>query len=145
MLRHFITTAWRNLLKYRVFSLINIGGLSLGLAAFWIIALYVGDELSYDRYLSTSNRVVRAVSYADWEGGHLHTATSSPPFANSLQHLLPQVEKVVRVDQNGDGTIIMGEKRFSVNAFLRIAPFSMYFPLRSFTGMRTPLYMAPLP
>ena len=59
MFKHYVVTAWRNLTRYKVFSLINIGGLAIGLAAFWIIALYIGDELSYDRFLPTSGRVVR--------------------------------------------------------------------------------------
>jgi putative ABC transport system permease protein len=134
MLRHFITTAWRNLLKYRVFSLINIGGLSLGLAAFWIISLYVADELSYDRYLPTTNRVVRAVSYADWSWGSLHTATSSPPFAATLQHTIPQVEKAVRVDQNGDGTIVKGDKRWDINGFFADSTFFDVFPYKILYG-----------
>src|SRR5690349_2555164 len=48
MLGHFFKTAWRNLHRYRLYALINILGIALGLAAFWLVALYVGDELSYD-------------------------------------------------------------------------------------------------
>jgi putative ABC transport system permease protein len=118
MLKHYLTTAWRNLRKYKAFSLINIGGLALGLAAFWAIALYVADELSFDRFLPTSNRVVRAVSYSSWDGGQLETATSSPPFAAALKSILPQVEATTRVDQDGGGIMTVGEKHLDVGDVL---------------------------
>jgi putative ABC transport system permease protein len=129
MFKHYITTAWRNLNKFRSFSLINIGGLAIGLAAFWAIALYVRDELGYDRYLPTSNRVVRAVSYDSWDGGHLNTATSSPPFAAVLQAMMPQVESAVRIDAEGGDRITVGDKRFDVEDFLVVdSTFLRVFP-----------------
>ena len=135
MFKHYVVTAWRNLTKYRVFSLINIGGLAIGLAAFWIIALYIGDELSYDRFLPTSGRVVRAVSYMDWDGGHLYTATSSPPFAQALQNRLPQVEKAVRVDAEGGGVVTVGDKQFDVgDALFADSTFFSVFPYKLLEG-----------
>jgi putative ABC transport system permease protein len=118
MFKHYLTTAWRNLLKYRAFSLINIGGLAIGLAAFWAIALYVGDELSYDRFLPTSDRVYRAASYLHWDGGKLETATSSPPFAEVLKNDLPQVEATTRVDAEGGGVMKVGDREFDVEDVL---------------------------
>ncbi len=50
MLKSYFKTAWRNLLKNRVFSLINIAGLAIGMAACLLILQYVNFELSYDRY-----------------------------------------------------------------------------------------------
>ncbi len=52
MFRNYFKTAWRNLKRNKVYAAINIGGIAIGLAAFWLIALYVGDELSYDRSFS---------------------------------------------------------------------------------------------
>jgi putative ABC transport system permease protein len=49
MLENYIKIAWRNLLKHKVFSIINVSGLAIGVAAFWLISLYVADEWSYDR------------------------------------------------------------------------------------------------
>jgi putative ABC transport system permease protein len=135
MFKHYVTTAWRNLIKYKAFSLINIGGLAIGLAAFWIIALYVGDELSYDRNLPTAARVVRAISYEDWDGGHLKMATSSPPFAQILQAMLPQIEKTVRIDAEGGGEITVGNKHFDLdNAIFTDSTFFEVFPYKFLSG-----------
>jgi len=118
MFKHYFVTAWRNLKKYRGFSLVNIGGLAIGLAGFWAITLYVADELSYDRYLPDAGRVCRAVSYEDWNSGHMYTATSSAPFAEPLKDLVPQIEKVVRVDIEGGGPITVGDKQLEAGDVL---------------------------
>ena len=50
MLKNYLKIAWRNLVKNKTFSIINILGLATGLCCFLLIALYVMDELSYDRF-----------------------------------------------------------------------------------------------
>ena len=56
MFRNYLTAALRNLLKYKVFSLINILGLSIGLA---LVMLFIWDELTFDRYLSGDGNVYK--------------------------------------------------------------------------------------
>jgi len=60
MILSYFTVALRNLLRHKLFSAINIGGLAIGLAAFWMIALYIGYELSYDRYQPNADRIFRS-------------------------------------------------------------------------------------
>ena len=50
MFRNYFKTAWRNLVRNKVFSFINIAGLSIGLACCMLILLYNKDEVSYDRF-----------------------------------------------------------------------------------------------
>ena len=50
MLKNYLKIAWRNIVKNKLFSFINIAGLAIGLCCFTLIALFVLDELSYDRY-----------------------------------------------------------------------------------------------
>jgi len=144
MLKHYFTSAWRTLNKYRMFSLTNIGGLALGLAAFWAIALYIGDEWSYDRFLPTSGQVYRAVSYSSWDGGQLNTATSSPPFARMIQNGSPEVETTVRLDMEGGGKLRVGDKKFEVPGILVAdSTFFQVFPYPVLYGdARTPLSTA---
>ena len=71
MLRNYFKTAWRNLIRNKTFSVINIGGLSLGLAACWLIMLYVSNELSYDRYHANAGRIYRIAQHATWGGRKL--------------------------------------------------------------------------
>lgn len=59
MLRNYLVTAIRNLLQHKLFSFINIGGLSIGFAACILIFLFVKNELSYDDWVADSDRVYR--------------------------------------------------------------------------------------
>lgn len=59
MIQNYLTIAWRNLLKHKIFSFINILGLAIGLAACLIIFLYVQNELTYDQYNTKADRITR--------------------------------------------------------------------------------------
>ena len=59
MFQNYFKVAWRNLVKNKTFSFINIIGLASGLACFILIALYVADELSYDCFNEKADRIYR--------------------------------------------------------------------------------------
>jgi putative ABC transport system permease protein len=59
MLKNYFKTAFRNLLRNKFYSLINIVGLAIGLATCFLIILYVLDELSYDKYNVNASRIYR--------------------------------------------------------------------------------------
>ena len=59
MLRNYLTIAFRNLLKHKGYSAINVFGLAIGIACFMLILLYVQDEISYDRYHEDADRIYR--------------------------------------------------------------------------------------
>jgi putative ABC transport system permease protein len=59
MIRNYIIIAWRNLLRNKFISLINIGGLAIGISTFMIIAIYVSYELSYDDFIQKRDNIFR--------------------------------------------------------------------------------------
>jgi len=59
MFKNYFKTAWRNLMKNKTFSFINIVGLSIGLTCFVLITVFVVDELSYDRYPADAKDIYR--------------------------------------------------------------------------------------
>jgi len=118
MLRNYIKIAWRNIRKQPVFSFINIAGLSLGLAAFWLIALYIGDELSFDRYHQKADRVYRVVHHASWKESGFNLAITSAPFAPTLKSEYPEIEEAVRLSTEGGGTLTVGEKSIKADDIL---------------------------
>ncbi len=85
MIKNYFKIAWRNLLKNKVFSAINIIGLASGLASFILIALYVADELSYDRFNEKANRIYRINSDIVFGGNKLHLAVTSDPMGAVLK------------------------------------------------------------
>ncbi len=107
--------AWRNLWKNKVFSLINILGLTIGLISFLLIALYVGDELSYDRFHKKADRIVRVVQHARWGSNNLHNAPTSAPFAPALKAEFPEIEEAVRILPEGGGIIGYNDKKITAN------------------------------
>jgi putative ABC transport system permease protein len=96
MIKNYFKIAWRNLVKNKTFSAINIIGLASGLACFIMIALYVADELSYDQYNEKANRIYRVNGDIVFGGNKLHMAASSDPMGPTLKKDYPQVEEYVR-------------------------------------------------
>jgi putative ABC transport system permease protein len=132
MLKNYFKIAWRNLIKHKVFSLLNICGLAIGVATFWLIALYVADEWSYDRYNDKADRIFRVVQHGSWNGGKFNLAVTSAPFAPALKNDYPEVEDAVRIDAEGGGKITYGDKQmneggmvFTDNAIFNV--FSYHF------------------
>ncbi len=101
MLTNYFKIAIRNLWKNKTFSLINIIGLASGLACFILIALYVADELSYDRYNEKASQVYRINSDIVFGGNKLHMAVTPDPMGAALKSDYPQVEQFVRFFSNG--------------------------------------------
>ena len=127
MFTNYFKTAWRSLKLNKIYAAINIGGIALGLAAFWLIALYVGDEMSYDTSFTNSGRICRIVQHASWPGGNMNIVPTSAPFATAFKNDFPQVENAARIDVEGGGIIHYGEKTiqqndicFSENSFFKI-------------------------
>ncbi|MBD2751571.1 ABC transporter permease [Spirosoma validum] len=114
MLRNYLLIAFRNLRKYKAFSFINITGVAAGLACFLLIALYVKDELSYDRYNTNADRTYRVTrTFLSSEGSaSLKLAQLAPPFGPLIKQDFPEAEQVVRTIDNG-GLIKYGEHSFN--------------------------------
>ncbi|MES2893163.1 MAG: ABC transporter permease [Bacteroidota bacterium] len=96
MFVNYLKIAWRNLLKNKTFSFINIAGLAIGLSCFLLIALYVTDELSYDRHNEKADRIYRVDSDIRFGGTDLKLAVCSDPMGPTLKKDYPQVEQFVR-------------------------------------------------
>ncbi|MXY47733.1 MAG: FtsX-like permease family protein [Gemmatimonadetes bacterium] len=97
MIRNYLTVALRNLLRQPVYSLINIVGLAIGMAACMLIVLYIQDELSYDRYHPDADRIYRIVDDIESGGQTIRTAGSPLSWAPALKQDYPEVERFVRM------------------------------------------------
>ena len=112
MIRNYLKIAWRNLVRNKTFSLINIVGLAIGLACFIMIALYVADELSYDRYNEKADRIYRVNSDIVFGGNKLHLAVACDPMGATLKKDYPQVEEYVRFYTSGGSKLIKKGNEF---------------------------------
>ena len=136
MLRNYLKVAWRNLLKHKAFSAINITGLAIGLSCFILIALYVINELSYDRSYKNANRIYRINSDIRFGGTDLHLPVSSDMTGEVLSKDYPQVEQYTRV-YNSNGSKMIKKGNEYINEF-KVAhvdsTFFKVFTLKSING-----------
>lgn len=97
MIRNYFKTAFRNLLKNKGFTILNVLGLAVGLATCLLIVLYVTDEWRYDRFHKNAERIYRvtvAVKLNDHEGVY---ATTEAPLQKALQENFPEIELTTRI------------------------------------------------
>lgn len=101
MIKNYLTIAFRNLKKHSFYSLINIFGLSVGVAICIIITLFVVNELSYDRHFKDADRIYRVHSDIIFGGNHWDGVLASAPMAEALPEDFPEVESAVHFRQRG--------------------------------------------
>jgi putative ABC transport system permease protein len=126
MWRNYLTTAIRNIRKYKGFSLINIAGLAIGIASCMLILLFVQSELSYDQFHEKADRIHR-VGFTFHVGTNQFDAALGPcPLAAAMVAEFPEVESAARIfarqSRGGDVFVRYGEKRYKENKFLWADP-----------------------
>ncbi|MFC0771782.1 ABC transporter permease [Terrimonas alba] len=135
MLKNYFKTAWRNLTRQKVFSFINISGLALSLTAVWLIALYIADELSYDRYHEKENRIYRLATHGKWGDQRFDITGTSGLAAPALKSDFPDVEDAVRMSPGGGGVIRYDNKKIKDDAvFYSDASFFIIFTYHFLSG-----------
>ena len=85
--------------KNKLFSAINILGLSIGIAMCFIIMLYVQDELSYDRFNKNADNIARIVFNANINGGKINESIVMAPVAQTMKKDFPEVQDATRLAQ----------------------------------------------
>ena len=112
MIRNYFKIAWRNLLKNKGYTAINIIGLSLGIGCFIMISMYVIDELSYDTYHEKADRIYRINSDVIFGGTESYMAVSADPMGQTLKNDYPEVEQYVRLYASQGAKLIKKDNEF---------------------------------
>jgi putative ABC transport system permease protein len=97
MIKNFLKTSLRNLYKEKVYSLINITGLAVGLAACFLILMFIHHELSYDRHHEHAERLYRIAISARFGGTEYHAAGVAAPSAQAILNDYPEVADITRL------------------------------------------------
>src|ERR1700743_237086 len=105
MFSNYFKIAFRNLLRNKTFSAINILGLAIGLAVCMLITLFVYDELSYDTFNTNADRIYRVSSDFKVNGSGFRDRESPAPMAGTLMRECPQVEQATRL--KGGGSVLV--------------------------------------
>ncbi|HLF35707.1 MAG TPA: ABC transporter permease, partial [Cyclobacteriaceae bacterium] len=100
MFRNYLKIAFRNLVRDRFYSFLNITGLSVGIAAAMLIILYIADEISYDHFLKDKERIYRVATMGKFgDQNMMNVAVSPAPLAEGFRNSIPEVENTVRLNR----------------------------------------------
>ena len=134
MIQHYIKTTWRNLMKNRVFSIINILGLGMGVGVCLLIFLFVHNEFSADGFHEHKKEIYQVVRYAKLEGKQSSVAYLSGLYGPALKTDFPaSIEKMVRVMPNNSLVSYGQDKSFNEKKILAVDP--SFLQIFSFPGL----------
>ncbi|HWK07671.1 MAG TPA: ABC transporter permease [Puia sp.] len=112
MITHLLKTAWRNMRRHFSYSLLNVLGLTLGIATSIVIFLVVRNELSYDQYNRKADRTYRVTLNAiDFN------SSVSMAITPLLRNDFPELEQVTQVWYQYDGAVRVGEQRYTEKGY----------------------------
>ena len=112
MIKSYFKIAWRNLVRNKTFSLINIFGLSVGLTCFMLIAAFVYDELSYDRYAGNAKQMYRVGIHLDANGGTTDFPMVDGAVGRGIKNAYPEVMTFTRYLNGGRLFARYNDKQF---------------------------------
>jgi putative ABC transport system permease protein len=101
MLLHYFKIAWRNLERQKMLTLINVSGLSIGIACFSLFLLYAVHEFSYDRFHVNAANIHRVYSWWKFDGREGSEPASATPIGPAMKNDLTDVEDFVRIQGGG--------------------------------------------
>jgi putative ABC transport system permease protein len=137
MIKNYFKTAWRNMLRNKTSSFINISGLSIGIACALLIVIFIKNELSYDRFHKDANRIFQVVLNGNMNGEEFWAGNTPPPVGAALTSNIPEIETytrfykpsdiVVRYEDNNETEKFFTEKNILAvdSNFLQVFDFIM--------------------
>jgi len=97
MIKNYFKIAWRNLMKNKVFSFINIFGLSVGLTCCMLISLYIYNELRYDSFHKNIAQLYQLGTVFSKDGKDDRTGNTPAPMAEAMKREYPEIEETTRL------------------------------------------------
>lgn len=135
MLKNYFIIAIRNILKRKLFTSINILGMTAGITACLLIALYVIDEFSYDRFHANADRIYQVGLHKKIGTQDERSASTCPPLAEAMMSEIPEVESILRLRSGGKPVIRYEEKVFiEDNVFFTESNFFDFFSFKLISG-----------
>lgn len=112
MIRNHFKTAWRNLLRNKSFSFINIAGLAVGMASSMLILLWIHHEMSYDKFHEKRDRLYQVWNHYTLDGEIQRWRNTPYPMGAAIRHDYPEVEHTTRFVNLPPVKIDFGDKKF---------------------------------
>jgi len=143
MLKNYFKIAWRNIVRNKVYSAINVAGLATGMAVALIIGLWVHYQISFDRFLPGYQNIYTArLSFNN--NGEIGVGPATPlPLAAALKRDVPGVKYVAQADWMGPHSLVVGEKKLYPNGAMAGADFLKIFQYPLLEGNAATLLQEP--
>lgn len=134
MIRNYFKIAWRNIVKDKGSTMINIGGLSIGLAIGVLLLLIIKDEISFDKFQPKLNQVHLLMKNDD-NGGQISTFKSTPPpLGKALKAEMPEIVRTSRMTYNAQFLLNNGDKSLYENGTYVDADLFRMFEFKAIAG-----------
>jgi putative ABC transport system permease protein len=136
MLKNYFIICIRNIRKRKFFAAINLLGMTAGITACLLIALYILDEFSYDRFHANADRIYQVGLHNKFGDTDVRSVSICPPMADAMMTEIPEVESTLRMSRWGGKPVFrIGEKAFSEdNVFTTESNFFDFFSFRLISG-----------
>ncbi len=136
MFKNLLLIAIRNISRNKVFSFLNIGGLALGIGACIVTLLFVKNEFSFDHFHKNGYRIYRLNEVHNFKGASEEKVSLSMfPMAAALQKDYPQIESAVRISDNDDITLKVGNRQLLPKSIINAdSNFFKVFDFKLITG-----------
>jgi len=136
MLRNYIKIAFRNIIRYKGYTFINIFGLATGIICCLLILVYVQDELSYDRYHDNADQIYRIINAGIIRDNQIEIPLVSGPWGPAMVEEFPEVLKAVRIKPPDSRWVIKHEDRkfFEKGLYFVDSTFFEIFDVEMVTG-----------
>ncbi|MBS1597381.1 MAG: ABC transporter permease [Bacteroidetes bacterium] len=131
MFKNYFKTAWRNIIRSKGYSFLNISGLAIGMAVALLIGLWAHYQYSYDKFLPNYQQAYRVQRNFNSNGDTLTFPTTSLKLADALKREIPEIEYVAESDWTAMHGLVVGDKKFYMRGaitgtdFLRIFQFPL--------------------
>jgi putative ABC transport system permease protein len=113
MFRNYLAIALRNIVRHKLYSFINIGGLAVGLTCVIFVLLFIRDELSYDKWIPGTQNLYRIEMAIQLPGRDpLLTSTIPFPMPAEMRNEIPEVTAMTRLYNNYSMTLMVGDRQF---------------------------------
>ncbi len=144
MLKNYFKIAWRDLMKNKIFSFINISGLAFGMSLCMLVIIIIKDQLGYDAFHPNAERTYRVNTEAIRKDGGKEEYASSPlPLSVELKQNYPFVEHAVNLTRGLNGEANFDSKAINVNGYFTSNEFLNVFGYELLYGNKATLFNEP--
>ena len=113
MLKNYFKIAWRNLLKNKSLSFINIVGLAIGMAFAMLIGLWIQYETSFDSFHSNKDRIALVQKHTLFNDNKGTQESTPLPLYDELKNNYPEVKRATRLSWNDNHSLVIGNNKFN--------------------------------